>query len=130
MKKSDKNQIARKYGFDNGYVFGRILESLNEIRNIASHHDRLWNIRLSRVAPELDANVFGQKLDNKRPFFYFCVMKMMLNVLSPHSEWGVRVLDLLRNFPENSSENIRLEKFGAIVGYAELDVWTNKNHRL
>ena len=39
-------------------------------------------------------------------------------------------LDLLRNFPENSSENIRLEKFGAIVGYAELDVWTNKNHRL
>ena len=57
-------------------------------------------------------------------------MKMMLNVLSPHSEWGVRVLDLLRNFPENSSENIRLEKFGAIVGYAELDVWTNKNHRL
>ena len=125
MKKPDRDKIAHKYGADNGNVFSKWLKSLNEIRNICAHHDRLWNVRITIKSPPINAPNWD-KLDNTRVFFYFCIMKQMLDVLCPNSQWDKRLADLLQEFPKHNSKKINLQVFGLIDNYQDWGLWNNK----
>lgn len=124
MKYQDKNQIAQKYGAVNGDIFAQWLDSLNDIRNIAAHHDRLWNINIHRSSAPITKDVYWKRVDSKRPFFYFCIMQSMLKVLCPGSLWADRFDRLLEEFPGNvPSRNISLNRFGLIENYKEWHLW-------
>ncbi|OSI21648.1 Abi family protein [Neisseria dumasiana] len=127
MKQQEQNIIAHKYGALHGGVFAKWLRSLNEIRNIAAHHDRLWNIRIVQQAAPISADEYWKKLDNYRPFFYFCIMQQMMKILCPHSKWADRFDKVLREFPEGAA-NISLTAFGLPENYREWDLWKNKGH--
>ena len=43
MKEREQDEIAQKYGLENGRVFATWLRSLNYLRNVCAHHSRLWN---------------------------------------------------------------------------------------
>lgn len=126
MKHQDQNEIACKYGALHGGVFAKWLRSLNEIRNIAAHHDRLWNIRIVQQSAPIQADEFWKRLDNTRPFFYFCIMQQMMKVLCPNSKWADRFDEVLREFPRTA--NISLVAFGLPENYREWDLWKNKGH--
>ncbi len=124
MKHQDKNQIAQKYGAVNGDIFAQWLGSLNDIRNIAAHHDRLWNININRSSAPIEKDDYWKRIDSKRPFFYFCIMQLMLKVLCPGSKWADRFGGLLEEFPENvPTRNISLSRFGLIENYKEWHLW-------
>lgn len=126
MRYDDKNRIAIKYHAINGESFSKWLIALNEIRNIVAHHDRLWNIRLTHTASPIHQDEFWKRLDNTRPFFYFCIMKQMLDVLSPNSMWHKRFCDLLKEFPQTSLPKIHLKRFGLLEDFEEWKLWQTK----
>lgn len=123
MKHKDQNTIAQKYGAVRGDVFAQWLRSLNEIRNIAAHHDRLWNVRIVQKSAPLQKDAFWAKLDHSRPFFYFCLMQQMLNVLCPNSQWAKRFDALLGEFPQPVGKKVSLQPFGLIDDYREWPLW-------
>lgn len=124
MKKQDRDTIAQKYGVENGKVFSQWLKSLNEIRNICAYHDRLWNVRIVIKSPPIQ-EPYWENLDNTRVFFYFCVMKKMLDVLCPRSQWGNRFDELLAEFPKHPSKKINLQVFGLTDDYQTWELWNN-----
>lgn len=126
MKHKDQNVIAQKYGAVRGDVFAQWLRSLNEIRNIAAHHDRLWNIRIVQKSGPVKKDRFWEQLENSRPFFYFCIMQQMLNVLCPNSKWAERFDALLTEFPAHIGKNASLEPFGLIEDYREWPLWNRQ----
>lgn len=122
MKRKDRDKIAQKYGLSSGNEFAKWLKSLNEIRNICAHHDRLWNHRIVVKSSKIE-QPFWDKLNNNRPFFYFCIMQQIMKVLCPHSQWSQRFHDLLKEFPEHKSAKINLKVFGLMDDYQQWDLW-------
>lgn len=122
MKHADQAHIAAAYGVDSGQVFAQWLRSLNFIRNVAAHHSRLWNINVverSAVPPS-----WPDALDNARPFFYFCLMRRLLDVICPRSQWARRLADLLvTDFPAEKNPGLSLEDFGAFSGWNATAPW-------
>ncbi|MDO4641739.1 MAG: Abi family protein [Neisseria sp.] len=122
LKHNDKDNIAKKYGAVNGNTFSKWLNSLNEIRNIAAHHDRLWNISVSRTSTPISQDQYWARLDHTKPFFYFCIMQQMMKALCPNSGWASRFESLLAEFPQdNHNSKVSLKRFGLITELSKYD---------
>lgn len=121
MKFPDQQEIAKMYGVNEDQTFSQWLRSLNFIRNVAAHHSRLWNMNvLERAAVPAG---WATKLNNSRPFFYFCLMQQLLNVICPNSSWRHRLAALLNTgFPE-ASGLFSLQDFGSFPGWEEITPW-------
>jgi abortive infection bacteriophage resistance protein len=126
MKPSDQLVIAMKYGAANGKAFAGWLRSLNFIRNVSAHHSRLWNINVLERSAVLQNDEFWQQLNNARPFFYFCLMKRLMDVICPNSGWSTRFLDLLNEFPEVGCKAVSLADFGLLEDWGEWSLWEQK----
>lgn len=122
MKYNDQQKIAEKYGIADGRKFAQCLRSLNYIRNVSAHHSRLWNVNI--VERSSVPQGWSADLDNKRPFLYFCIMKQMLNCISPNSSWGKRLTEMMEfDFPLIKNNAVSLSDFGIITGWKEWDFW-------
>lgn len=135
LRQSDKLAIAEKYGGEHlnaKYIpiLEQWLRSLNYIRNVSAHHARLWNINLVDRS-DAPNNILGSKqpFNNKKPFYYFSVMKQMLDVICPNSSWGERFKLHLKSFPENLPNQITLDHFGLFHDWETMNLW-QKKHKL
>lgn len=125
LKHKDQQTIAAVYGVPNGQVFAQWLRSLNFIRNVSAHHSRLWNINVLEMSPV--SPDWPGRLNNARPFFYFCMLQQLLNVICPNSSWGRRFQDLLsKDFPMVANRTVSLADFGVIVDWDTWPLWAQK----
>jgi abortive infection bacteriophage resistance protein len=87
------------------------LWSLNEVRNICAHHDRLWNRALgqSPKIPERDAR-WSKPVDVQqgagRVFAVLSVCAHSLSVFAPRSQWQVRLRALVEASPQTPLKNM------------------------
>lgn len=123
MQYSDQNKIAKKYGAQNGKQFSQWLRSLNFIRNVAAHHSRLWNINFLEHSAPINSDVFWKKVETRKPFFYFCIMQKMLQVICPNSSWNNRFQELMINFPKAPQQTINLNDFGLCFDIKDWHLW-------
>jgi abortive infection bacteriophage resistance protein len=125
MRYAEQQTVAAIYGAADGATFAQWLRSLNFIRNVAAHHSRLWNLNVvERSAVPAD---WPATLDNSRPFFYFCLMQHLLNVICPNSTWGQRVVSLLeRDFPSTPNGGLRLGDLGCEAGWSQTKPWVTQ----
>lgn len=79
--------IAQRFGCPNGKELRALLRVLNDARNRAAHHERVWNCKLDFCLP----NSFQNRLENIPNF-----------EIRSYSIAGAFVasIELLRNFPE------------------------------
>lgn len=123
MKHQDKNVLADKYGATDGNKMASYLRSLNFIRNVSAHHTRLWNVNVVDRS-SLPQGEHWQQLNNARPFFYFCLMQMLLRVICPTSTWGQRLNTLINeDFPVVESGAIKTGDFGLIDNWRTWELW-------
>ena len=129
MKGPDKLKIAAKYNaerLNSKYIplLEQWLRSLNYIRNVSAHHARLWNISLVDRS-DAPMGIFDAQtmFNNEKPFYYFVIMKSMLDVISPNSKWGDRFIAHLESFPKGLPNDVSLEQFGLIENWEKLNVW-------
>jgi len=124
MKYEDQKSIARMYGAPDGKAFAQWLRSLNFIRNVSAHHSRLWNVNVLELSHVPDD--WPRELRRNRPFFYFCLMQRLLQVICPNSSWGQRLVRLLRTeFPGAFS----LTEFGVFPGWEDWPLWESGGHK-
>lgn len=126
MKPADQHCIAQKYGATDGHAFASWLRSLNFIRNVSAHHSRLWNINMLERAPVPTSPDFDPTLNDARPFFYFCLMQVMLRVICPNSCWAERLIAVIDEFPRTESGAVKIEDFGVIGGWRGWPLWSQE----
>lgn len=126
MQFKHQEQIATKYGAENGKAFKGWLRGLNFIRNVAAHHSRLWNINVLERAKLPEDDDYWQQLNNARPFFYFCLMQRFMDVICPNSSWSDRFTELMIEFPDVRCEAVSLADFGLIDGWQDWNLWGQK----
>lgn len=123
MQHADQQTIAAMYGAPNGLVFAQWLRSLNFVRNVSAHHSRLWNINVIEYSAVPQG--WPTELNSARPFFYFCLMQQLLNVICPNSNWDLRFKRLLaEDFPAVANQQISLTDFGVFPGREACALWS------
>jgi abortive infection bacteriophage resistance protein len=118
-----KEHIAAKYGARSGKDFEGWLRGLNFVRNVSAHHSRLWNINVLERASLLQDDDNWKKLNNARPFFYFCLMQKLMKVICPRSSWAQRFADLMNEFPDVGCCAVSLADFGLLEEWQTWDLW-------
>ena len=102
MKKQDKQVIAKSFG-SNEHVFESWLTNLNYVRNICAHHGRLWNRQLAvnPLIPDKDVkwHETAYPVNPNRIYSTLCILKSLLDVIVPQSNWRSRFYSLLAEFP-------------------------------
>lgn len=100
---SDKKRIADFFDVHHS-VFTSWLHTLTYIRNICAHHSRLWNRDLA-IEPEKLLKPIGNWVDkpfenNKRVFYFLCVLKYMLQRANPGNSMKDKLQDLFNRYPD------------------------------
>lgn len=129
MKPDDQNQIAAKYGAPNGRTLAKWLRSFNFMRNVSAHHGRLWNINVVERSKTLSDDSYWKALDNSRPFFYFCLMQRLMQIICPHSTWYLRFKDLTKEFPQVPTGAARLNDSGIINDWESWELWNETKRK-
>ncbi len=70
LKSKYAKQISQTYGIANPYVFSMFVFSISLIRNVCSHHGRLWNRRFKHTIEKSDLFI-DKNLYQKPDQFYF-----------------------------------------------------------
>lgn len=101
-----KKEIAAYYGIPDE-VLTSWLQTINVIRNICAHHSRLWNRELG-VKPYIPRkNKYPQwhepvLIPQNRIFGVLTILRYLLRIIAPQSQWEVRLLTLLEGYSEIS----------------------------
>lgn len=122
MKHDDRERIAKIYDINDSKTFSQWLRSLNFIRNVCAHHGRLWNINVLELS-NIPKEWSRFELKKERPFFYFCLMQRLLQIICPNSSWSKRLQNLLEEFPQPKNRAIKLEDCGAVPEWREIPIW-------
>ncbi|MDG6897386.1 hypothetical protein A6A19_05165 [Actinobacillus delphinicola] len=127
MKFNDRKKIAGFYGLSK--EFGSCLQAMNVLRNICAHHGRLWN---KHIAIGINTSNLGDEWEQlkrvkNKPFFYFCIIKYLLNNMKNNAidvqDWTSRFIALLEHFPEPDNQAVTLKDMGVIEGYKDWGLW-------
>ena len=122
MTYSDKATIAQKYEVS-GKQLEQWLRSLNFIRNVSAHHSRLWNANILEQSAPIILDEKWTALANHKPFFYFCIMQHMLNIICPNSQWNKRFKVLLKEFPTVPNNTVNITDFGLVTSIDDWKLW-------
>ena len=108
--------FMKTFGLD-GTVLGSWLHALSYVRNLAAHHQRLWN-RVYTIKP-IAARHLAVDLEDTTRFYAQAVMiEALLRVVAPGNRWGARLADLLAQHP-----SVRLDRMGFHAGWQQREVW-------
>ena len=125
MRVAEQDAISARYGIRNGRIFATWLRSLNYLRNICAHHNRLWNrnivdqpkLPLAAELPWVEPFEDSGHL-RARCFLLLRIARHMLQVVNPNSSWSERMKTHLReDFPDLDHLGLNLAGMGAPDGW-------------
>lgn len=113
----DKRSISSKLDL-NYELLASWFHTLTYIRNICSHHSRLWNRKLVIRPRHIDRNNwdFPVRLRNDRIFYVLLILRYLLQYVHVSDEWKIQMNDLLEPVAQN-------ERWRKAMGMPE--DWTN-----
>ena len=119
-----KKDVARKFHL-NAPVMESWINLVVLTRNACCHHGRLWN-RINNILT-LDMNNMWRPwitpdVDKRRIYYNICVIKYLLDVISPANDFTEKLLRLLDMFPE-----IDLRVMGFTPFWLEEPLWNRAN---
>lgn len=128
--KVDKKRIASFFDL-HPTVFISWLHSLTYVRNICAHHARLWNKELA-IKPELLLNPTGDWIsipfnNNKRLFYFLCVLKYLLLRANPGNNLKVKLENLFAKYPTVPTKylGIPTDGTGNMLNWQDEPLWQN-----
>ena len=99
---SDKKRIASFFDVHHT-VFKSWLHTLTYVRNLCAHHSRLWNrdlaIEPDRLLKPVGNWVGTRYQNNKRMFYFLCVIKYMLDRANPTNTLTQKIEALFQKYP-------------------------------
>lgn len=116
LTRQNQKPIAKAFGL-HGTVLGSWLHALSYVRNLAAHHQRLWN-RVYTIKPIAARHLTAELQDTTRFYAQAVMIEALLRVVAPDSRWGERLADLLAQHP-----NVRLDRLGFPEGWQQRAIW-------
>ncbi|KRG77779.1 abortive phage resistance protein [Stenotrophomonas ginsengisoli] len=111
MKVADQEAIATRYGIGDWKAFASWVRALSYLRNLVAHHSRVWNRNMvsEPKMPALQAPAWCAAFAGKpdllaKPFVYLAIVRHMVDVICPGSQWRNRLADHLQTFPVQASQ--------------------------
>lgn len=128
MLENDQDKISTKYGVANGSIFASWLDSLNYMRNVCTHHSRLWDRNIDRQPKFNKKLAVGEvrliepfRNDYKRQtrvYLLICITRHLLDKICPSSEWWKRLKEHMQSeFPDIEHLEVRLSDMGTITDW-------------
>ena len=101
--RQDRQAIALIYGLDES-ILDSFMHHLTHVRNLAAHHSRLWNRRLTftvrlPLRPSSLCNNFNPQV-TRYIYNTLVMLGYFLNVISPGTTWKKRIRVLLNDYPQ------------------------------
>ncbi|ABK89597.1 Abi family protein [Francisella tularensis subsp. novicida] len=105
LKPEYAEKIAIEYGFNTKKMFENILKSLSLIRNICSHHGRLWNRQFYSSAQIYPVIKDSSYTSNLRFYYFSIIIDYLLKQILPKTQWKQKLEKLIKNLEKETSLN-------------------------
>ena len=105
LKSEYAEKIANEYGIQSKSMFEKIIKSLSLIRNICSHHGRLWNRQFSSSATIYPVITNLSYTSNNRFYYFAIIIDYLLKQILPKTQWQQKFEDLISNLQSKISLN-------------------------
>lgn len=116
LTRSHQKPIARVFGLD-GSVLASWLHSISYLRNLAAHHQRLWN-RSYTIKPVIARQYAADLADPSRFYSQAVMIEVLLRTIAPEATWGNRMAALLTEHPR-----VRSERMGFPENWQQRELW-------
>ncbi len=99
LRISHRKSVAQRFGYDEK-VLSSWFRSLNLLRNMCAHHNRLWNAPMNVDQPMAAKRLLPEL--GRTDLFYprAVVLAELLVMIEPASDWKSRLKALLERYPE------------------------------
>ena len=99
-----RKSIALKFGLQPA-VFESWILTIAGVRNICCHHSRIWNkvFKLKPIAPNKTTFAWlnsNNSVEIQKVYYRICIIKYLLQTISPNNTLKAKLLKLLGEFPE------------------------------
>jgi abortive infection bacteriophage resistance protein len=120
-----KQEIAAEYKISD-QVLMSWLRAINGVRNICAHHGRLWNREIGDkpLIPRLKKHPVWHvpvEVNNNRMFGILTILKYLISMIAPQSNWPDRFEQLLAEYPE-----IPLLSMGFPDNWRDCPIWNDE----
>lgn len=97
LRLEHRKAIAKRFGFDET-VLGSWFRSLNLLRNMCAHHNRLWNAPM-HVDQPVGAKRLRGDLGRTDVLYARLVVVALLKAVGAEAEWKRRLVELMNRYP-------------------------------
>lgn len=125
---ADKSRIAQFFDL-HPTVFTSWLHSITYVRNICAHHARLWNKDLA-IEPYTLLKPKGKWVskpfeNNKRVFYFLCVLQYLLHRANPSNNLAVKLEALFTKYPTIPIQYLGIPSDGKgnMLDWKREDLW-------
>lgn len=98
LKVAHRKAISRRFGYDEA-VLGSCFRSLNLLRNMCAHHNRLWNAPMHVDQPVGARRLRGEQGRTDLLYARLVVLGALLDVIGGGAEWKRRLCALVDRYP-------------------------------
>jgi abortive infection bacteriophage resistance protein len=116
-----RRDVAASFGIHDS-VLESWLQTLNVVRNICAHHNRLWN-RVLGVKPKIPNKSPDWNrpvpISNDRVFCILTICRYCLSRIAPQSRWEDRIRALLKKYP-----SISVTAMGFPTNWEQCPIWS------
>jgi abortive infection bacteriophage resistance protein len=115
---NNRKHVAKQFGYDE-QVLVSWFRSLNGLRNMCAHHNRLWNASLEVDKPKI-AKALSSEFSSTSTFHARAVVIVaLLAVIDPASDWKQRLKSLIARYPM-----VQPSAMGFPTGWETRPFWT------
>jgi abortive infection bacteriophage resistance protein len=93
-----RKAIATHFGYDETILVSWF-RSLNMLRNMCAHHNRLWNFHMLVDQPKAAKKFRSEMASTDRLYARVIVLLALLDGIAHGSDWKQRLIDLIDRFP-------------------------------
>lgn len=125
LKRHHQDNIANRFGVSGSATFRSWLKSINMVRNICSHHERVWN-RAITLSPSKLSHPFFSGIATlpdtwNRAYGTALILRFLDDYIEPGSQWKIRFRDLLAAFPP--APGVSLSGMGVPPSWTAEAIW-------
>lgn len=125
LKRHHQDNISNRFGVARSATFRSWLKSINMVRNICSHHERVWNRAITLSPAQLGHPFFTgtSTLPEtwNRSYGTALMLRFLDDYVDPASQWKARFRSLLGTFP--TAPGASLSGMGVPPSWATESVW-------
>lgn len=128
MKAPDQQAIAHHFGPADWRAFTSWVRALSYLRNLVAHHSRVWNRnmvsepKMPADSPPMWCSAFAGKRELlAKPFVYLAIVRHMVEIICPGSQWRHRLADHLLDFPVQAAH--RKQSVAAMGAPERWETW-------